>query len=136
MSFLSRNSVLKIVEKAINNREILEVTYKHKDDGEVVIHQIAPFDVGSTNTNPKIRDRNKNNLYAYSFTHLDDKTNRSDPKVCAFNVEQFILLKPTDQVFNENELAQKNLQAHKFDYRGYTFALLPNRDWFGRKLQK
>jgi predicted ATP-dependent endonuclease of OLD family len=36
-------------------------------------NKIAPFDIGSTN--PKTRERNASNLYAYSFTHKDKENN-------------------------------------------------------------
>lgn len=122
--------VFQLVEKAISNREILSVTYQHKVDGEIVSHRIAPFDIGTTN--PKTKDRFKDNLCAYSFTHLDEKTNRPDPKICVFNIQQFIGVEATGEVFDETDLASKNLRATKYDYRTCSFALLPQRDWFHR----
>lgn len=132
MGFLSRQQVSRTVEDAIAGRKVLTVRYQHKEDGEVVAHRIAPFDIGSTNPNPKIRERSRNNLYAYSFTHLDDKTNRPDPKVCAFNIERFIQMEATGDSFDEADLAIKNLRATGYDYRNCRFAILPNRNWFIR----
>jgi len=93
MSFMGSTAVIQIVTNAITKRQVLLVTYQHTQDREVVSHRIAPFDIGSTN--PRTRDRFRNNLYAYSFTHVDDKTGVPDPKVCAFNIEHFISMAPS-----------------------------------------
>lgn len=127
MAFLFKRTVAQLIEKAILNREVLSVTYQHKGDGEIVSHVIAPFDIGTTN--PKTRDRFKDNLYAYSYTHLDE-AKRSNPKVCVFNVECFISIEPSGEIFDEVDLAAKNLSATNYDYRSCRFALLPNRNWF------
>lgn len=128
MGLLSRRTVIAVVEKSISNRQVLSVTYQHALDGEIVVHRIAPFDIGSTN--PKTKDRFRNTIFAYSFTHVDDKTGRPDPKVCAFSIDQFHLAEPTGDTFNETELAIKNLRVTKYDYRNCNFAILPERDWF------
>jgi hypothetical protein len=130
MGFLSRCEVIRIVEDAITGRKVLSVKYKHSGDGEIVVHQIAPFDIGTTN--PTKREQNKNNLYAYSFTHIDDKKCMRNPKVCVFNLEQFLNMESTSETFDETDLAIKNFQATKYDYRTCCFALLPNRNWFNR----
>ncbi len=127
--FISKYEVTRIVEKAIESRTILLVDYEHTKTGEKVQHKIAPFDVGSSNANPKIRERNSENLYAYSYTHRDND-NFPNPKVCAFNINNFFGLQETDESFDENELSDLNLQVTKYDYRNCNFALLPNRNWF------
>lgn len=132
MAFLSKKIVFQVVEKAIVERVVLDLTYQHTTDGEIVTHRIAPFDIGSTNPNPQIRERNKDNMYAYSYTHLNGNTNQPDPKVCAFNVNHCISLVATDETFDENELAKKHLKSQNFDYTDYPFAIVPNRDWFDR----
>lgn len=126
--FLSKAQVISIVSEAIENREILLIEYQHTADGEIVNHKIAPFDFGTTN--PKTYERNKDNVYAYSYTHIDKKTNRADPKVCPFNVNNFIKMTSTDGTFNENELSRLNQQQTHYDYKTCNFALLPNRNWF------
>lgn len=115
---------------AIRDRTILEIKYSHVEDDEIVVHRVAPFDVGSTNPNPKIRERNGETVYAYSYTHIDDKTNQPDPKVTGFNGRRFIDIRNTGQTFDETELAILNFQSTKYDYRTCNFALLANRDWF------
>jgi hypothetical protein len=128
MGLLSRESVVQIVEQAVTKRQVLSVTYVHTTDGETVVHTIAPFDIGSTN--PATRERFKDNLYAYSFTHRDDATQLPDPKVCTFSVESFASMSPTGCRFDESDLAVKNWRRTGYDYRRCGFALLPNRDWF------
>jgi len=132
MVFLSKNTVVETVKKAITDRLVLELIYQRTSDAEVVTHRIAPFDIGSTNPDPKKRNQNQDNLYAYSYTHVDGKTNRPAPKVCPFNIGHCISLTLTRETFDESELARKNCDATRFDYRVYRFALLPHRHWFGR----
>lgn len=127
--FIFKNEIIEIIEKAIQNRTVLFVRYEHTKDGEKVEHKIAPFDIGSSNPNPKIRERNAENLYAYSFTHKDNN-NFPNPKVCAFNINNFLDIRETNENFDENELANLNLEATKYDYRNCNFALSPNRNWF------
>ena len=124
---ISKPQVISIIEKAIENRTVLFVRYQHTTDGEKVEHKIAPFDIGSSN--PKNRERFANNLYAYSYTHTNEN-NLPNPKVCAFNINNFLDIQETDKIFDETELAKLNLQATKYDYRNCNFALLPNRNWF------
>ena len=133
--FISKTQVISIIERTIENRTILLVRYQHTTDGEIVEHKIAPFDIGSSNPNPKIRERNSENLYAHSFTHRDKKNGLLDPMICSFNINNFLVVTLTDEKFDETELAiinyQKSIaQKRVFDYRTYTFAFLPNRNWF------
>ena len=123
-TFLSRPSVIALITEAIQERHILSVTYKHVTDNEVVIHQIAPFDIGTTN--PKTKAQNSDALWAYSFTHVDKKSNRANPKVCRFDIYSFIKIDLTGERFDESKLAILNLQATKYDYRTCQFALLPH----------
>ncbi len=125
--FISKNEATRIIEKAIENGTVLLIRYKHTTDGETVEHKIAPFDIGSSN--PKNRERFANNLYAYSFTHKNE-SNLLNPKVCAFNINNFLNIEETDEIFDETELAKLNFQATRYDYRNCNFALLPNRNWF------
>lgn len=127
--YISKYEVAEIIEKAIQNRTVLYVRYEHTKDRERVEHKIAPFDIGSSNPSPKIRERNAENLYAYSYTHKDDN-NFPNPKVCAFNINYFLEISETEEIFDENELAALNLQATKYDYRNCKFAILSNRNWF------
>lgn len=129
--FIPKEKVASIISDAILNRTVLNVKYQHTSDNEIVLHKIAPFDIGSTNLNPKIRESNAERLYAFSFTHKDDNGN-SKPKVCAFNINYFIEITPTNETFDETELAKENLQRTRYDYRDCKFAIHPNRDWFKR----
>ncbi len=127
--FIPKEKVISIISDAILNRNILNVKYQHTSDFKVVTHTIAPFDIGSTNPNLKIRESNAERLYAFSFTHKD-KNNNPKPSVCAFNINYFIEITPTNEIFDETELAKENLQRGGFNYRNYKFALHPDRDWF------
>ncbi len=130
MSFMGKMAVVELVTNAIAKRQVLLVTYQHTQDGEVVSHRIAPFDIGSTN--PRTRERFRNNLYAYSFSHVDGKTDLLDPKVCTFDIEHFISMTPSAETFDEDDLAARNMRATGYDYRTCRFALLPGRHWFGK----
>lgn len=125
---MNRNLVQKQVIEAIVSRSILLIRYQHTSDGETVRHKIAPFDIGTTN--PKTQNRNKDNVYAYSYTHLDSITNLPSPKVCAFNIDSFIEIEVLDETFDENELAKLNQLATKYDYRACDFNVARNRNWF------
>lgn len=126
--YLSCNQVINIVSEAITNRRVLAVRYQHTDDKMVVVHRLAPFDIGTTN--PKNIQRFADNLYAYSYTRIDRKTNIADPRVATFNINFFIEMTPTGEIFDETDLSLKNLHATKYDYRSCHFALLPTRNWF------
>lgn len=125
---MNRSQVQNLIIEAIESRSILLIRYQHTRDGEVVEHTIAPFDIGTTN--PKTQERNKDNVYAYSYTHLDAKTNLPNPKVCAFNIESFIDIREAGESFDENELARLNQLATRYDYRTCEFNVAKNRGWF------
>ena len=128
--FLPKYQVVEIVSEAVLRRAVLAVKYQHTRDGEVVDHVIAPFDIGSSN--PHNAQKFSNNLYAYSYTRISEKTGLSDPKVVTFSISHFIQMQPNDETFDETDLCIKNMEAspRRFDYRTYRFALLPERDWF------
>jgi hypothetical protein len=129
--YLSREIVVELVSEAIEEKKILLVKYEHVKDEEIVNHKIAPFDIGSSNPDPKLRARNENLLYAYCFTHRDKKRNNApDPKVVAFDIEHFLEMDFNNEKFDENELSELNLERTKWDYSTYKFALLPARNWF------
>ena len=128
MSFIAKSTVRLVISDAILKRSVLNIKYQHTSDGEIVNHKLAPFDIGSTN--PKTSQKNADMLYAYSYTHLNEKTNRLDPKVCAFNINNFIVIDVTEEVFDESELAKLNLEKTRYDYRACNFALVPDRKWF------
>lgn len=128
MAFISKSSVFSIVSDAIDKRRILEAEYQHVNDGEIVRHQLAPFDIGSTN--PKTRERFAETLFAFAYTHTDKKTNLSDPRVCSFNINNFTKLVSLDETFDESDLARVHKNKTGYDYRHCKFALLPKRDWF------
>ena len=130
MGFLPKVAVVGIVANAITERQVLLVRYQHTGDGDVVSHRIAPFDIGSTNL--RTRERFRNSLFAYSFTHVDDKTGLPDPKVCVFDIEHFLSMTPSGETFDEDDLAARNRSATGYDYRICRFALLADRHWFGR----
>lgn len=125
---MNANTVRTLITEAIESRSILFIKYCHTSDGEVVDHKIAPFDIGTTN--PKTQERNRDNLYAYSYTHKDSKTNLSNPKVCAFNIDSFVEIQDSGEKFDENELARLNQIATKYDYRTCDFNVAKNRGWF------
>ncbi|HCA56436.1 MAG TPA: hypothetical protein DEP46_00480 [Blastocatellia bacterium] len=128
MRFLSADDVISVVREAIQDRLVLSVRYQHTDEKEIVEHKIAPFDIGSTN--PKTERQTQNNLYAYSYTRISSNTNLPDPRVVAFNINNFLEIKPTGENFDEVELSKKNFNVTGYDYRYCRFALLPNRDWY------
>ncbi len=130
MSFLPRTAVVEIVVNAITERQVLLIRYQHTDDGDVVSHRVAPFDIGSMNLRTK--ERFRNSLFAYSFTHVDDKTGLPEPKVCVFDIEHFLSMTPSGERFSEDDLAARNRSATGYDYSRCRFALLPDRHWFGR----
>ncbi|MBA4294386.1 hypothetical protein C0431_15620 [bacterium] len=125
---MNANIVRTLISEAIESRAILFIKYRHTSDGEVVDHKIAPFDIGTTN--PKTQERNRDNVYAYSYTHLDSKTNLPNPKVCAFNIDSFVDIQDAGEKFDENELARLNQIATKYDYRTCAFNVAKNRGWF------
>lgn len=129
MRLLPRSQVEQLISKAISERQILDVEYCHVDDGELVRHTLAPFDIGSTN--PKTQKRYTETLFAYCYTHNNKKTNQRDPRVLSFNINNFANIVSTGEMFDENELANAHKLATRYDYRTCKFALLPNRDWFG-----
>lgn len=128
--YLPNYQVIEIVSNSIATRAVLAVRYQHTTDGEIVNHTLAPFDIGSSN--PQNVQKFANNLYAYSYTRISEKTNLPDPKVVTFNINNFILMQPNGETFDETDLCIKNMNANprRFDYRSYRFALLPERDWF------
>lgn len=128
MSFLNKSTVHTLVIQSIQGRKILEVEYQHIKDGEVVFHRIAPFDIGSTN--PKTAQRYTDTLWAYSFTHEDKKTGNLAPRVCGFDINSFISIDILEETFDALGLAKLNLAATGYDYRGCSFAIESERDWF------
>jgi hypothetical protein len=104
------------------------IRYQHVRDGEIVDHQIAPFDIGTINL--KTRESYKDNVYAYSYTHINKKTQLLDPRVCPFNISSFIDIREHGDFFNEIELTDLNLLATGYDYRKCDFNLARNPKWF------
>lgn len=117
-----------MITDAIADKTILLIEYQHVDDNEIATHRIAPFDIGTTN--PKTQTRNADNVYAFSYTHMDKKTNAPDPKVCAFNINHFVRINVTSETFDETDLTRRNLANTRYDYRNCRFAVLPQRDWY------
>lgn len=131
--YLTRQEVEQIMIEAIINREILMVQYRHVDKtGDIVTRKKAPFDIGSSNPNYDIRNRNKDNVYMFCYDHIDKKTNMNKPFVHPINIDRIISIEKTGGIFDENELADINFKNCGFDYRAndFVFALLPNRNWF------
>lgn len=124
---MDRNEVLNIIKEAISDKKILSVVYQHVSDKKIVSHRIAPFDIGTTN--PRTFEKNKNMLYAYCYDH---KVNNEllDPKVIAFNVNNFISISETGKVFDPIELTDKHRAKTGYDYRNCKFAIMPERDWY------
>lgn len=128
--FMSVTEVVLIIEAAILNREVLTVRYQHKDDKSVAERKMAPFDIGTTN--PKYAEAHKDNAYMFCFDHRDEKTGISKPIVHPIKINLILEIVKTGEHFDENELADINLQNTGYDYRTCNFALLPDRDWFRR----
>ena len=126
--YTSRLEVILIVSKAIAERNVLKAIYDHTDGSERVEHRLAPFDVGSTN--PKTAVRFVDALWAYSFTHINDKTGLLEPKVCRFDVNHFVSLMPAGEKFDELQVTLDNKVVTGYDYRDCKFCLLPDRDWY------
>lgn len=130
MAFVSKSTVFSIVSDAIVARRILEAEYQHVDDGEIVRHLLAPFDIGSIN--PKTRERYSETLFAFSYTHIDKKTLLSDPRICSFNINNFTKLISLDEMFDEVDLAKIHKNKSGYDYQYCRFALLSEREWFSK----
>ena len=127
--FLSKEDVIKKIEDAIINREILKFTYQHISiNNEIVERYKAPFDIGTTN--PKTQESNKDNAYLFCFDHTDDKSGQKNEMVHAISSTHIISIEKTGRYFNENELANKHKENTGYDYRQCKFAILPNRNWF------
>jgi hypothetical protein len=75
-------------------------------------------------------DRYANTLWAYSYTHIDTKTNSRDPKICAYKLDHLIEINKTSEIFNEIEVARLHYARTGYDYSHCKFALLTDRDWF------
>ncbi len=124
---MDRNEVFNIIREAIVKKKILSITYQHVSDAEIVSHKIAPFDIGTTN--PRTFERNKNNVYAYCYDHKD-KNEFPDPKVIAFNINNFLSIKDTGELFDPVELTDKHKAKTGYDYKSCKFAIVPERDWY------
>ena len=126
--FISKEEVKRIFEDAIINRKILKIKYQHISiDNEIVEHDKAPFDLGTTN--PKTQESNKDNAYLFCFGHKND-FGREDEKVHPISSRHIISIEDTGRKFDENELAEINLKNTGYNYKQCEFALLPNRNWF------
>ncbi len=123
----SPDTVARAILQAIYARQVLQVFYQHTTDKQIVQHKIAPFDIGTSN--PKTASRNKDNVYAYCYDHLD-RDGLPDPKVVAFNIDSFLEIRPTSEYFDPTDLARRHLERTGFDYRSYRFAVAQDRDWF------
>lgn len=129
MSFIKREEVVEIVEKAITNKETLIITYQHTGgDQDTVTRRKAPFDIGTTN--PLKVESNKNNLYAFCYDHLDKEMGLSKPMVHPINIEHIVSIEKDGETFDENELANIHMSNTNYDYRTCEFHLLPERGWF------
>jgi hypothetical protein len=120
--------IISRVSEAIFQRSVLAIQYKRVNDEAIVHHLVAPFDIGTTN--PKRIEQSANNLYAYSYSRIDRKTNQPDPRVVTFNIQSFLEMAPNGDTFDETDLCIKNFQVTNYDYRTCNFALHPDRDWF------
>lgn len=129
--YLTKSQVKSIVEKAIYNKTILEITYDHTtDDIRRFSRNIAPFDLGTSN--PKYFERNKDNLYVFCYDHIDEKTNTKKPHVHAISSLHIINLKETDDHFDPVELTDINKKNSKYnyDYRTCKWAIAIDRKWY------
>ena len=125
--FLNPSIIYDTVVKAIYGRSVLAITYQHTSDGEVVHHKIAPFDIGTTN--PRTYEQNKDKIYAYCFDHLE-RNNIPDPKVIAFNMNNFVSIQSSGETFDPIDLTDKNKQKTGYDYRNCNFAVAKGRNWY------
>lgn len=125
--FLDRNYTFNIIKNAIIKKKILSIEYRHSLDEEIVLHKIATFDIGTTN--PETYERNKDNVYAYCYDHKDDK-GLLDPKVIAFNINNFISILDTGEIFEPNYLTAKHKEKTGYDYTSCKFAVAPDRNWY------
>jgi hypothetical protein len=124
------NEVQKIIEDAIINRKVLLVQYQHADDKNIVLRKMAPFDIG--NTNPKYSEAFKDNAYMFCYDHYDYRLQERRPIVHPIRIDLITSIKLNGQVFDEKELADIHLKNTGYDYRTSIFAILPDRNWFGR----
>lgn len=123
-----RGQVLNIAEKAILEKKILKITYKHVDDTIANNVKIAPFDLGTSNL--KTFEKNKNKFYFFSYSHFDEKTNHLKPMVISISVENIVKLEETDELFDPRDVTNINRINTGYDYRICKWAILPNRNWY------
>ena len=127
--FLTREEVTKKIEDAITNKKVLLIKYQHVAiDDKIVDRKQAPFDIGTTN--PKTYESNKDNVYNFCYDHIDEETGTKKQMVHPINIYHIISIEETGENFDENELADINLENMGYDYRDCEFAILPNRNWF------
>ena len=124
---MNKLGVVNIIKDAIVKKKILSITYQHVSDEEIVSHKMAPFDIGTTN--PNTIEKNKNNLYAYCYNHKD-KNELLDPKVIVFNINNFISISETGDVFDPIKLTNNHRAKTSYDCRNCKFAIAPDRDWY------
>lgn len=129
--YLTKLQVKDIIEKAIYNKTILEITYDHTtDDVRRYSRKMAPFDIGTTN--PKTYEWNKDNLYVFCYEHIDEKTGYNKPQVHAISSLRIINVVETEEHFDPFELADINKKSSKnnYDYRTCKWAIAPDRGWY------
>jgi hypothetical protein len=126
--FLTREKVIEIISEAIFGKSILNVTYQHMGDQDVVTRKMAPFDIGTTNQ--RTIESNKNQLYSFCYDHKDKDSGVENPMVHPINIEHIISIEKTGETFDENELADTHMANSGYDYRKCLFAVMPDRNWF------
>jgi hypothetical protein len=127
--FLTKLYVSQVIIKAIYETKILRIQYQHTTDSDIKIHNIAPFDIGTTN--PKYLIKHKDYVYAYCYDHYND--NRLlDPKIIHFDINYFLSINETGETFDPIDLTDKYKMTSKnhYDYRYYKFAVAPDRKWY------
>lgn len=69
----------------------------------------------------------------FCYDHIDNKTMLRKPIVHPIKIGLIVEISPTGDIFDENQLADINLQNTGYDYRSCNFACIPGRNWFKRR---
>lgn len=129
---MDTQQLIAICETAIRERRELEFDYEKVDGEHRWGRVLAPFDIGSRN--PEYRERNKDKLFAFSASHVNEKTGVSQPMVVTISIPLIARATILDSTFDPETLRQISKKNHP---KGYDWGAVPdgyniarNRGWF------
>lgn len=82
--------------KAIHDKQIIEVSFYSKEDGQVLTRVCAPFDYG-----PRSRARDKSPCF-----HMWNYTSDTKPHTLSIQPEQIVNIQITNETFNPTEIVK------------------------------